>query len=207
MGEGSNGGNITHPAAVRDPINTIFALVKLLAIQDTTQADGTVKQGLFHRWCCKSGQEAAYKADFTLADIIATLPVYTTTGVSESRALLKIKTTDHGKLKARFQKEFEDSWQQKKEALAKDYGIVAYEAICNNGTKETRNLTDYSLSGKGGLKILFKDIAGKNTGFIWMRGSGTEPVFRILCDVRGNNKQMEEALLAWETELLEKADS
>ena len=207
LGEGSNGGNITHPAAVRDPINTIFALVKLLAIQDTTQADGTVKQGLFHRWCCKSGQEAAYKADFTLADIIATLPVYTTTGVSESRALLKIKTTDHGKLKARFQKEFEASWQQKKEALAKDYGIVAYEAICNNGTKETRNLTDYSLSGKGGLKILFKDAAGKGAGFIWMRGSGTEPVFRILCDVRGSNKQMEEALLAWETELLEKADS
>ena len=207
LGEGSNGGNITHPAAVRDPINTIFALVKLLAIQDTTQADGTVKQGLFHRWCCKSGQEAAYKADFTLADIIATLPVYTTTGVSESRALLKIKTTDHGKLKARFQKEFEDSWQQKKEALAKDYGIVAYEAICNNGTKETRNLTDYSLSGKGGLKILFKDAAGKGAGFIWMRGSGTEPVFRILCDVRGSNKQMEEAVLAWETELLEKADS
>ncbi|MDY4675295.1 MAG: phosphoglucomutase [Treponema sp.] len=207
LGEGSNGGNITHPAAVRDPINTIFALVKLLAIQDTTLADGSIKQGLFHRWCSKSGQEAAYKADFTLADIIATLPVYTTTGVSESRALLKIKTTDHGMLKARFQKEFEASWQQKKEALAKEYGIASYEAICNNGTKETRNLSDYSLSGKGGLKILFKDAAGKNTGFIWMRGSGTEPVFRILCDVRGSNKQMEEALLAWETELLEKADS
>ena len=110
-------------------------------------------------------------------------------------------------LKARFQKEFEASWLQKKEALAKEYGIASYEAICNNGTKETRNLSDYSLSGKGGLKILFKDAAGKNTGFIWMRGSGTEPVFRILCDVRGSNKQMEEALLAWETERLEKADS
>ena len=40
-----------------------------------------------------------------------------------------------------------------------------------------------------------------------MRGSGTEPVFRILCDVRGNNKKMEENLLAWETELLTEADS
>lgn len=207
LGEGSNGGNITHPAAVRDPINTIFALVKLLTIQDSTLADGTVKQGLFHRWCRKSGQEAAYKPDFTLADIIATLPVYTTTGVSESRALLKIKTTDHGMLKARFQKEFEASWQERKDALARNYGIASYEAICNNGTKETRNLSDYSLSGKGGLKILFKDAEGKGTAFIWMRGSGTEPVFRILCDVRGNNKQMEEALLAWETELLAKADS
>ncbi len=207
LGEGSNGGNITHPAAVRDPINTIFALVKLLAIQDTTLADGSVKQGLFHRWCCKSGQEMSYKADFTLADIIATLPVYTTTGVSESRALLKIKSTDHGVLKARFQKEFEASWQEKKDQLARNYGIESYEAICNKGTTETRNLSDYSISGKGGLKILFKNGAGKAVAFIWMRGSGTEPVFRILCDVRGNNKKMEEALLAWETELLEKADS
>jgi len=33
LGEGSNGGNITHPAAVRDPLNSIFALIKLLAIK------------------------------------------------------------------------------------------------------------------------------------------------------------------------------
>ena len=39
-----------------------------------------------------------------------------------------------------------------------------------------------------------------------MRGSGTEPVFRILCDVRGSNKTMEADLLAWETELLAAAD-
>ena len=207
LGEGSNGGNITHPAAVRDPINTIFALVKLLTIQDTTLPNGNVKQGLFHRWCSKSGQEASYKTNFTLTDIIATLPVYTTTGVSENRALLKIKTTDHGKLKAKFQGLFETSWQQKKDKLLANYGIASYEAICNNGTTETRNLGDYSLSGKGGLKILFKDGEGKSCGYIWMRGSGTEPVFRILCDVRGNNKKMEEELLAWETELLTGADS
>ena len=170
-------------------------------------ADGTIKQGLFHRWCCKSGQEISYKTDFTLADIIATLPAYTTTGVSESRALLKIKSTDHGVLKARFQKEFDDRWQEKKDDLARTYGLESYEAICNKGTTETRNLSDYSISGKGGLKILFKNGAGKAVAFIWMRGSGTEPVFRILCDVRGNKKKLEEALLAWETELLEKADS
>lgn len=207
LGEGSNGGNITHPAAVRDPINTIFALVKLLTIQDTSLPNGTVKQGLFHRWCSKSGQEAAYKADFTLTDIIATLPPYTTTGVSENRALLKIKTSDHSKLKAKFQELFEAGWQKRRDELLANYGIASYEAICNNGITETRNLSNYSLSGKGGLKILFKDVEGKSCGYIWMRGSGTEPVFRILCDVRGNNKKMEENLLAWETELLTEADS
>lgn len=206
LGEGSNGGNITHPAAVRDPINTIFALVKLLSIRDTTLADGSLRLGLFHRWCRKSGQEAAYQEDFTLTDIIATLPPFTTTGVSEDRALLHIKATDHGQLKSRFQKEFEASWAKRKDTLLKEYGITSYETICNNGTKETRNLTDYSLSGKGGLKILFKDGEGIPCGYIWMRGSGTEPVFRILCDVRGSNKEMEADLLAWETQLLAAAD-
>ena len=206
LGEGSNGGNIPPPAAVRDPLNTIFALVKLLSIRDTILADGSLQLGLFHRWCRKSGQESAYQEDFTLADIIATLPPFTTTGVSEDRALLHIKATDHGQLKSRFQKEFEASWAQKKDTLLKEYGIASYEAICNNGTKETRNLTDYSLSGKGGLKILFKDQQGSPCGYIWMRGSGTEPVFRILCDVRGSNKEMEADLLAWETQLLAAAD-
>ena len=39
-----------------------------------------------------------------------------------------------------------------------------------------------------------------------MRGSGTEPVFRIMCDVKGNKVDMEKALLEWETELIKKAD-
>ena len=207
LGEGSNGGNITHPAAVRDPLNTIFALIKLLVIKDTVDASGTNKPGLFHLWCIRSRQEQAYRDDFTLADIIETLPVYTTTGVSESRALMHINTTDHALLKKRFQQEFERSWAEKKDRLLSDFGIATYEAICNNGTKETRNITDYSVSGKGGLKILFKDSTGQPSAYIWMRGSGTEPVFRILCDVKGNRPDMESSLLEWETELLLKADA
>ena len=207
LGEGSNGGNITHPAAVRDPLNTIFALIKLLVIKDTVDVSGTNKPGLFHLWCIRSRQEQAYRDDFTLADIIETLPVYTTTGVSESRALMHINTTDHALLKKRFQQEFERSWAEKKDRLLSDFGIATYEAICNNGTKETRNITDYSVSGKGGLKILFKDSAGQPSAYIWMRGSGTEPVFRILCDVKGNRPDMESSLLEWETELLLKADT
>lgn len=206
LGEGSNGGNITHPAAVRDPVNTVFALIKLLVLRDVKAADGSVCKGLFHLWCSRSGQESAYKSDFTLADIIATLPVYTTTGVSEKRALLHIKTQDHGLLKARFQKAFERSWNEKKDVLASRYGFVSYEAVCNNGTKETRNLCDYRLSGKGGLKIIFKDQAGTSRAFMWMRGSGTEPVFRVLCDVKGADAAPERELLAWETELLSLAD-
>ena len=70
--------------------------------------------------------------------------------------LLHIQNSDHGILKARFQKIFESEWDQKKQELFQKYGIVSYEVIANNGTKETRNVTDFSISGRGGLKILFK---------------------------------------------------
>jgi phosphoglucomutase len=201
LGEGSNGGNITHPAAVRDPINTIFALIKLLVLDDTDN-----KMGLFHLWCKKSGQEHLYKRNFTLCDIIDSLPVYTTTGVSEKRALLHIQTKDHSLLKGRFQKYFSNHWDTQKNYWEK-YGISSWEGICNNGTKETGNLTDFSLSGKGGLKILFKNSKNEPVAYMWMRGSGTEPVFRILCDVKGNNSEFEASLLALETQLLSLSDT
>ncbi len=195
LGEGSNGGTITYPAAVRDPLNTIFALLKLLMMRES---------GLYEMWCTKSGHK--YNPDFTLSDVIASLPLYTTTGVSEPRAVLKVKTTDHTKLKASFQKVFEADWKKKSSSLKKKYGITDWEAVITKGTEETRDVKDFSLSEKGGLKILFKDKKGEPLAFIWMRGSGTEPVFRIMCDVKGDNAEMEKALLEWETELIKKAD-
>ena len=207
LGEGSNGGNITHPAAVRDPLNTIFALIKLLVLKDEYNADGSIsRKGLFHTWCSLSGQEASYKEDFSLADVMETLPVYTTTGVSEKRALLHIKSTDHAALKAAYQKIFEKEWAAKKADLDNRYGIVSYEAIANNATKETRNVTDFSVSGRGGLKILLKDKNNASVAFIWMRGSGTEPVFRIMCDVKGNCSETEKELLEWHSKMIEAAD-
>ncbi|MBP5520028.1 MAG: phosphoglucomutase [Treponema sp.] len=195
LGEGSNGGTITYPAAVRDPLNTIFALLKLLMMREN---------GLFEMWCNKSGNK--YKPNFTLTDIIESLPKYTTTGVSEPRAVLKVKTTDHSKLKGAFQKVFEAEWKKKSSSLKKKYGITGWEAVITKGTEETRDVKDFSLSEKGGLKIIFKNKESKPIAFIWMRGSGTEPVFRIMCDAKGDNPQMEKALLEWETSLITKAD-
>ena len=206
LGEGSNGGNITHPGAVRDPLCTIFALIKLLVLRDEPSG-GAPRKGLFHIWCELSGQTEKYRENFTLNDIIATLPAYTTTGVSEKRAILNIKTKDHSLLKGRFQKIFEQQWLLQKDKLKELYGFESYEAVITKGTKETRNVTDWSLSGKGGLKILFKDKNSNNLAFIWMRGSGTEPVFRVMCDVKGNKPKEEQRLLEWETQMLLKADN
>lgn len=189
LGEGSNGGTITYPASVRDPLNTLFAIIKLLVMKES---------GLFEMWCKKRG--VSYNPNYTLSDILETLPKYTTTGVSESRAVLKVREMDHAKLKSAFQKNFEKEW--KTSPLVKKYGFTRYEGVLTNGTKETRNAADWSLSGKGGLKVIFYDKEDKPCAFIWMRGSGTEPVFRVMCDVKGDNIQMEKELLEWETSLL-----
>lgn len=189
LGEGSNGGTITYPAAVRDPLNTIFAILKLLTIRGG---------GLYELWCKKSGHK--YKDDYTLTDILESLPKYTTTGVSEPRAVLKVSSLDHADLKRDFQKKFEADWE--KNPLRKKYGLESYRTAITNGTKERYDVADWGESGKGGLKVVFYNDKKEPVAFIWMRGSGTEPVFRIMCDVRGTDIQMEKDLLEWETKLL-----
>jgi phosphoglucomutase len=207
LGEGSNGGNITHPAAVRDPLNTLFAFIKLLTITDTHKDGKIIKKGLFHLWCSASGQESQYRDNYTITDIIATLPKYTTTGVSEKRAVLTIKTPLHKDLKGRFQKIFEREWHEKYPVLYEKFGFISYEARCYNGTHETRTVSDFSESGNGGLKIIFYTENEQQQAFIWMRGSGTEPVFRVMCDRKGNRPDDEKWLLEWETKMLLEADS
>ncbi len=201
LGEGSNGGNITDPSSVRDPLATLFALVKLLTIRDS---DG--KKGLFRLWCEKSGQTDAYKDDFTLSDIIKSLPCYTTTGVSEARAVLNVKSEDKGALKSRFQSIFKRNWQNKYEDIRNEYGIDSYEADTTNGTEEVLNAADWN-NANGGLKIRFFNADKTPVAFIWMRPSGTEKVFRVLCDVKGDEADTEKALLDWERAMLTEADA
>jgi len=201
LGEGSNGGNITHPAAVRDPLNTVFAILKMLIIRDTPE-----KKGLFHIWCALSGQENKYRDDFTLSDIMLTLPAFVTTSVFENDAMLKIKNLDHASLKRNFQTVFVREWEKKKKSFLSDYGFYSYKAISNNGIIQTEDLSDFGLSLKGGLKIQFYDEAGLPCAFIWMRGSGTEPVFRILADSRGCKVSTERMLLSWLTSMVLEAD-
>jgi phosphoglucomutase len=201
LGEGSNGGNITHPAAVRDPLNTVFALLKLLVITDS---DG--KKGLFHLWCSLSGQEDKYRARFTLADVIASLPRFVTTSVYEKDAMLAIQTTDHATLKRRFQAVFLRDWETRKQELRSKFGIASWTAIANNGVNETVGITDFGVSGTGGLKILFSDNTGAGIAYIWMRGSGTESVFRILADAQGDDVSAERYMLSWLTDMVLEAD-
>ena len=206
LGEGSVGGTIIHPSSVRDPLDTLGAILKLHAIRSGGNYSG---MGLFEIWCNLSGQKGIYRCDFTLADIIASLPAFVTTGAVSGDALLKVKTVDHGLLKDRYQKIFLRDWDEKKTCLLEGHGISGWEAIAYNGTQEKRNLSSFGEAGQGGLKIEFLAQDGTKTAFIWMRGSATEPVLRVVADAScadGSARDLEKTLIHWQRRMVLEAD-
>jgi len=202
LGEGSNGGNITHPAAVRDPLNTIFSLLKLITFRD--QSD---QKGLFRLWCERSGQLDAYTDTYSLSDIIETLPRYITTSAYEDRAVMHIATADHEQLKQRYEQLFAAYWEAHAQEFGK-LGIASYQEFNTTGTQEISGSgrTARPDSSSGGLKIIMYDPEGQPTDFIWMRGSKTEPVFRILADCAGTGSERENWLLDLHRQLILEAD-
>jgi phosphoglucomutase len=201
LGEGSAGGNITHPSAVRDPVNTVMAIVKMLSICSMKG-----KSGLYEIWRKQSNQTEEYCDDFTLADIIASLPQFASTPAYNKDAVMQIKTHDHAELKDKYQKVFLREWEEQKEQLKECFGIFSWEARAYNGTAEKKNLSRFGEAGRGGLKILFFDGEGIETAYIWMRGSATEPVFRIMADAEGDDARVERFLLDWQRKMIMEAD-
>jgi phosphoglucomutase len=200
LGEGSSGGTIIHPSTVRDPVDTLGAIIKLLSIR--TGKDG----GLFKIWCGVSKQTGLYRQDFTLADIISSLPAFVTTETVSSDAMINVKSLDHGLLKGRYQKNFIREWEEKKRFFIEKYGISGWRAIAYNGTVEKRDPADFAEAGRGGLKIEFLNFAGEAVAFIWMRGSGTEAVFRVMSDAVGPGNDLERTLIEWQRQMTLESD-
>jgi len=221
LGEGSNGGNITHPSKVRDPLATLGAVLKLLLLRgpesDTGPRGGSVEEdsagkaehgeGLFHVWLRLSGQLESFDPGFDSGNLVESLPSFATTSVFEKRAALKVTSSDQAALKARYAAIFAREWEARRAELSSRFGIASWEAYATNGTAETRADADFAASGSGGLRILFRDAAGSARAFIWMRASGTEAVFRVMADVAGGLPADEEYLLAWQTDMLMRADA
>jgi phosphoglucomutase len=202
LGEGSAGGNITHPSAVRDPLNTVLALAKLLCIRSEKG-----RGGFFELWCDLSDRAELYRDDFSLSDIIASLPPFVTTGAYAEEAVLKVNTKDHSLLKDRYQKVFLKEWEERKAQLKARYGLHDWEAIAYNGMEEKRGIARFGEAGKGGLKICFRNAEGRITASIWMRGSATEPVFRIMADAEGQDRRIERDLIEWQRRMTLAADA
>ncbi|MDR0910303.1 MAG: phosphatidylglycerol lysyltransferase [Spirochaetaceae bacterium] len=175
LGEGPAGGVIIHPSTVRDPLSTVLALVKLLSIEPKP-----------------------------LSQIIAALPRFYSTPSYSDAAILRVKTEEHSLLKKRYQSILIDEFSRKSAELKDKWGISAWEAQGFVGTKELFPLNDFAEVGRGGLRIVLKNADGRDIAAIWMRGSGTEPVFRIMADAE--SEELEQELLAWQTSMVKQAD-
>ncbi|MDC7124236.1 MAG: hypothetical protein PQJ46_01630 [Spirochaetales bacterium] len=178
LGEGSNGGNITYPATVRDPLNTIFALIKLLAF---------------------GGFES-------ITEAVNSLPNFSTTSAYEPEAKMQIGQISHANLKENYEKIFPKSFEERKTQLKNDYGITDWKEINLEGTESKIGVGKTFRSGKetGGLKIVLTG-EGRDIAFLWMRGSGTEPVFRVMTDIEGHNSSAMQELLSWQRDLVKQA--
>jgi phosphoglucomutase len=184
LGEGSNGGNITYPSEVRDPLSTVFALLKLLYLP------------VFR------GRPAA-----SLREVLAALPRFLTLGVSEKQARLAITARDHGALKESYEKIFLREWEARKREL-EGFGIFSWEELNYEGIECRSGMGRAFRTGacRGGLSLLLKDARGQPKAFLWMRGSGTEPVFRISVDLEGEDAGLFDYLLSWHTAMIFEAD-
>jgi phosphoglucomutase len=201
LGEGSAGGVIIHPSAVRDPMDTLGALLKLLTIRS---AGG--RRGLYELWCDLSGQAQTYRPGFTLGDVIASLPAFVTTGAYSREAVLTVKTADHGALKDRYQAVFLAEWEGRKGELKARYGITGWSASAYYGLEERSGIARFGEAGRGGLKVSFTNEAGRTIACIWMRGSATEPVFRVMADAEGSDRRFERDLIEWQRRMVLAAD-
>ena len=140
--------------------------------------------------------------------MIAELPQFKTTSTDDALAKMKIQCTEHGILKLCYEDVFQKEWEAKKGELEQKFGITSWREINTIGTESHEGVgAEARKTGvKGGLKILFSNREGKDIAFIWMRGSGTEPVFRILADIESSNPEDERYLIQWQHHLVEEAD-
>jgi phosphoglucomutase len=161
LGEGSNGGNITYPSKVRDPLATLGAILKLLLLRGaapgeggparkTAEGEAAFAEGLFHIWMRLTGRLDAYNSDFDSGDIVASLPAFATTSVFEPRAALRVKSGDHAALKARYAAIFAREWESRKAELGARYGFRSWEAFATKGPSEAKVGSDFAASGSGG---------------------------------------------------------
>lgn len=193
LGEGSNGGNITDPAKVRDPLNSVMTFLKLFA-------DKSLFSYAIEKMTGKKPE-----GEPSLEAMVDALPVYTTTGAFSSLAKLHVKHTDWARLKKEYERLFVTQWQT---MALEEEGIMGYEERQTEGTKEVVGMGEAyrSPAAKGGLKMVLIGEGGEHLAYLWLRPSGTEPVLRVLVDVKGKKEALHDRLLSWQRSLIDQAD-
>lgn len=189
-GEGSNGGNITYPAKVRDPMNSLMTFAKLWSVE-----------GLYAFVMEKLGKKA--DSEPSLHSVVSALPKYITTSAFSKEAVMHISSTDYNKLKA----EYEDILQYEGNGRMPK-AFSRWEVRQYEGSEEDVGIgTEHRApDSTGGLKVQFYDEDGKATGYLWLSKSRTEPVIRTMVDIKGSDMKLHDELLSWQHEMVKRAD-
>jgi len=203
LGEGSNGGVIIHPARVRDPLNTVTTLLKLLRLPKISG-----RPNPFEDWCRRSGQTSLYREGYGISEVLTSLPSFTTGQSSAENSKMKLVCTDYSILKTEWEGIFQRQWAIHAEALRSIYGFHSWIQLNNSGINSLPGTgPDVRKAAlNGGLKVVFRDRMQRDAGFLWMRGSGTEPIFRLMAEIRGVRPEAEAALTAWHRAMISEAD-
>ncbi len=191
VGEGSNGGIISYPCKVRDPMNTLLSIVNLLS-----------DENLFRK------VTRLHQSKPSLSIAVKALEKRTITGSFSSKAKLKIKSNDYKRLKENYIALFTSSFEKRRREMESEFGIHDWKLELTVKTECFRYRYDqeFEVEAKGGLKVLLYDSQQRVSDFLWMRASGTEPVFRIAVDAEGDDQKRHDDLLTWHRNLILSAD-
>ncbi len=203
LGEGSNGGSINYPSLVRDPIHTVLGILKLLSIKDSKD-----KLGLVSLWFSQQHKNLPSQDDIDLDMILAAFPAYNTIELFRPICQVRNITSSHKNIKNNFERLFLDLWSQSLARELAKHGVHSYKVYQTEGISERIGMGESQRNGKmtGGYKISFYDVDESSLGYFWMRGSGTEPMWRVLFEWRGQEKEWHLKLLETLRDLLVKAD-
>lgn len=191
-GEGSNGGTIKPPATVRDPLATILSLRKLRVYR------------LDRLWDHLRGREERSDPP-RFAALADELPRWTTLATDDADAKMHVGSVPHGVLKSAWEHIFLAEAERYLELLNPHYGNLHLRVENYEGTETRIGPGNRTGDETGGLKVLFLDNNERDHASVWMRGSGTEPVFRVLAECRGDNPQLLKELILIHREQVKRA--
>lgn len=205
-GEGSNGGNITHPGTIRDPLSTISSLIRLIAWKPREKLYTQSPAVAAFQALRVPGNPFSMKPAEILEAILAGLPAFLTTPTTDSQAKITVATLDHGALKSAY----EDLLEEEIGKLGMHGSlswIDGYRIFNLEGTvvREGPGNRDTSGNQSGGLSVHLLDSSGTARGFLWLRGSRTEPVLRLIVDLEGTGKAAYSHLMNTQIQMVARA--
>ncbi len=188
-GEGSNGGNITYPAKVRDPMNSVMTIAKLWSVP-----------GLFSFMMKALGRKGG---KVSIDSILSAFPKYYMTPAFSPDAVMRVKSRDWDALKAEYERILSSEIGAN---MAK--GAVSYEIRQYEGSVESLGMgaEHRPLPSTGGYKVQFLAEDGSPVAYLWLSRSRTEPVCRVMVDVKDADMAEHDRLLSWQRSMVERAD-